>query len=263
MARTMTKTKVKVITGSMTLNEDIVKVIEKIVGDDEVVLKIKNNQGIIEGTDRSMICYFRYEFEANSNKEVKIGIRPSHFSKALKSFDYSEIKFEIKNEKIKVFRDNKCYIFPLYDIVEEEIPEINKLEWDIKTEIDARELKDIIKNTEWFADKLKFKLENGNLTIEAVDYEDLLKYQYKTNIGLNIEKLEVGFPFDKLKVLANLTKNKYIPETITIHLKKDYPIKIEKDGFTLIVAPRIEEEYEIQEPDESFEKVEPKGDETN
>ena len=211
---------------------------------------------MIRVIDKALVClanYFipkenLYKFETNK-KSIEFVLNTELLYRVLKLLNY-QIKIELQSGKLWVSDTTTKYILPLLDEGEFTELDINQLEWNFNFKLSSSEFKEFIKKSEWISDAITFEIKGGVLEISAEN--DTVKVEIKKRVGLS-NNVKVKYPLEYLKKIK-------VDGDYRIYIKKDYPMKLEavdtahiyKDDkqvekevskhFTMIVAPRIEEE---------------------
>lgn len=139
--------------------------------------------------------------------------------KLLMDVTESELVLKLEGDLSRKFR------LPLIDVTEDEI-KIPKSEFDAKVEINARILKEALKDASLFGSSVILRVKDNKLFIEARGSQGTLKTEAKgaKNVVIN-SKAEVVSKYS-LNFLLNIVKEADSEKKILLELKNDAPMKV-------------------------------------
>jgi len=232
-------------------DRDVWRTIANLGSDIQIVVSEKGVDFF--GVDQAMICCFGFhsnvEFEEKPKKEEKFVV-DSNFANILLTFD--EPKLEFLDSRIRISEGKTEFTLPT--IGEQiDVPDVSSLTWENSFELNFDEVKNFLKRTNLIPSPydeptIYFSLEKGSLNLVCGDTFKVVQKNLCVGLDKFIkEDFKVGISknyLDKIKVGKK------------IYIKKDYPIKLEEDGFFVIIAPRVEDEELEEVPvEEQIEEV--------
>jgi len=226
---------------------------------DEAVFRLEKDGIKLRAADRAMVAAVDFylastAFDSYEIDEPRdIGLNIENFVSVLKRASAKDtLVLELKDSKLNVILQNSSrrrFSLPLLEISQEEVPQIEQLEFNSKITMDSDVLEQSIKDAAVVADSLlleatpsKFsliaegdiskaevELEKGNEALAELTTKDVSKARY---------------PLDYLK---KMIKGKKISDNVTLEFSTDYPLKLtfsvlDKCKLSFVLAPRVVEE---------------------
>jgi len=226
---------------------------------DEAVFRLEKDGIKLRAADRAMVAAVDFylastAFDSYEIDEPRdIGLNIENFVSVLKRASAKDtLVLELKDSKLDVILQNSSrrrFSLPLLEISQEEVPQIEQLEFNSKITMDSDVLEQSIKDAAVVADSLlleatpsKFsliaegdiskaevELEKGNEALAELTTKDVSKARY---------------PLDYLK---KMIKGKKISDNVTLEFSTDYPLKLtfsvlDKCKLSFVLAPRVVEE---------------------
>ena len=226
---------------------------------DEAVFRLEKDGIKLRAVDRAIVAAVDFylastAFDSYEIDEPRdIGLNIENFVSVLKRASAKDtLVLELKDSKLNVILQNSSrrrFSLPLLEISQEEVPQIEQLEFNSKITMDSDVLEQSIKDAAVVADSLlleatpsKFsliaegdiskaevELEKGNEALAELTTKDVSKARY---------------PLDYLK---KMIKGKKISDSVTLEFSTDYPLKLtfsvlDKCKLSFVLAPRVVEE---------------------
>lgn len=167
-------------------------------------------------------CFDRYAIEPNF-----VGVDVVELNRILQrllpddklSIDVSdaELKLKFESDMKRFFR------LPLIDVSGEE-PKSPVIEYDVKIEISAHSLKEILKDANLFGSSIVLKVIDGKFFVEAKGSQGVMEAE-ATKVSHISSKKEVTAKFS-LNFLQNIVKQADSAKLITIELKNDSAMRV-------------------------------------
>jgi len=226
---------------------------------DEAVFRLEKDGIKLRAADRAMVAAVDFylastafdSYEIDEPKEI--GLNIENFVSVLKRASAKDVLvLELKESKLEVILQNSSrrrFSLPLLEISQEEVPQIEQLEFNSKVSLDSDVLEQSIKDAAVVADSLlleatpsKFcmiaegdisraevELEKGNEALSELTTKDVSRARY---------------PLDYLK---KMIKGKKISDKVSLEFSTDYPLKLtfsvlDKCKLSFVLAPRVVEE---------------------
>lgn len=200
----------------------------------------------VSETDRAMVSCMKAEFKSVNFDEYdcktseKITINLDLLLKIFKRTKKEDkIKLEIKdkNLEIKIYNNwIKIFTIPILEEEPEEKPDIDKMKFESKAELDAKEMQRIVSDAYELSDNIMIATQNKEIRFLAESGIQKLDVSH-----VNDFKNPVVKSYYSLDYLSEILKVKGF-EKVNIEFSKDYPIRIsfKKDWSKIefIVAPR-------------------------
>lgn len=226
---------------------------------DEGIFKVNKNGLSLMAADRAMVAVVDFklpatvfdEFEVGEERDVAVNMTNLvSVLKRVKSND--KLTIELKDNKLKVTMKNSSvrrFTIPLLEISKEEIPPIDKLNFNAKAKIKADVLKYGIEDGDVVSDSIVFGATKDKFNLKATgditSSELTLKKGNESLLDLKVTGDVISrYPLDYLKKMMKASK---LANEMTLQWSKDYPIKIgfkdvDRMELNFVLAPRVQEE---------------------
>jgi proliferating cell nuclear antigen len=226
---------------------------------DEGIFKIDKNGINLKATDRAMVAAIDFKilptaFDKFEVKEkLSIGLNITNFISILKRVKSGDkLVLELKDSnRLEITIQNSSkrkFTLPLLELKEEELPQIEQLEFSCEAELSSDVLKDGLEDAEVVSDSVVFVASPTKFSIIAegdVNRTELeLEKGSEALLSLNAkEETRARYPLDYLKKMIKASK---ISNRVKLEWGKDYPMKIgfkveDKLSLNFVLAPRVEE----------------------
>ncbi|MEM7821272.1 MAG: proliferating cell nuclear antigen (pcna) [Candidatus Aenigmatarchaeota archaeon] len=240
-----------------TLFTDSISTISELI--DEGVFKISKDGISFIAADRAMVAVVDFKFLATAfeefevDQEYMIGLNiPNLLSVLRRAGAGDKISLNLKEGKLEIIIEGKSkrrFLIPLLDITQEEIPQIDQLEFSSKAEVSSEIIKNGIEDAEIVSDCVLIEGSPSKFGMKAEG--DISSSQLELEKGSNelIElkcstETKARYPIDYLKKMIKGTK---LADSVVIEWGEDYPMKmtfkvIDKLVLSIVLAPRVIEE---------------------
>ena len=223
---------------------------------DEGLFKITPEGLSLTAADRAMVAVtdFNLSKSAFESFEVEgdqsIGISLGNFLNVLKRASGKDvINFELKDNKLNVEivgGGKRRFVVPLLEITQDEIPQIDQLEFATTAEVKSSTLQSGIDDAEIVSDSVILHSSNDKFVMRAEG--DVSSAELELEKGSeDLVSMESGsdsksrYPLDYFKKMMKAAK---IADSVTLQFGQDYPMKLSfKDGdkasLQFVLAPRV------------------------
>lgn len=226
---------------------------------DEGIFKITSTGISLLAADRAMVAVadFRLsksafeEFELDADQTMGLNIanllsvlkRASGKDTLTLMLDKNRLHIEMKNGAKRKF------VVPLIDLTQDEIPQIDQLEFSAKAELNPDVLQSGIDDAEIVSDSVLFQASPGRFLMRSEGDVSSAELELETgNAHLMVLESEsetkARYPLDYLKKMVKAAK---IADSVTLQFGQDYPMKIsfrsgDKASLQFVLAPRVSDE---------------------
>lgn len=223
---------------------------------DEGLFKITPSGISLVAADRAMVAVTDFHLSKNAfeNFEVdsdqSIGLNISNLLSVLKRASGGDtLKFDLSDNKLHIEITNggtRRFVVPLMNITQEEIPQIEQLEFSTKAELKSNILHSGIEDAEIVSDSVLFRASPEKFVMRADG--DVSSAELELESGnshlLSIEtesETTSRYPIDYLKKMMKAAK---IADAVTVQFGQDYPMKLsfksgDKASLQFVLAPRV------------------------
>lgn len=244
----------KATLSKLNLLTDSVSSIAELI--DEGIFKVTKDGISLLAADRAMVAVVDYKLPSSAfdkfevDSDQSIGVNIGNFLSVLKrSSSGDKLTFTLKENKLEVLLEGSSrrrFTLPILDLSQEEVPQINQLEFIAKAELKPSIFQSGIDDAEVVADSVMIEASKTSFGMRAEgDISSSQLELEKGNEGLIDLKCDADvkarYPLDYLKKMAKAAK---IAQTLSLEWGQDYPMKIsfkspEKVTLTYVVAPRV------------------------
>lgn len=223
---------------------------------DEAVFKITPAGISLVAADRAMVAVadFHLSKSAFENFEVDsdqaIGLNMSNLLSVLKrSSGKDKMNLSLVNNKLNieiVDGGSRKFSVPLIDVTQEEIPQIEQLQFSVKAEIQPDVLQSGVDDAEIVSDSVTFQASADTFIMKSDGDLSSSEMEIKSGsphlVSLQSDsEAKSKYPIDYLKKMIKAAK---IADTVTLQFGQDYPMKIsfksgDKASLQFILAPRM------------------------
>jgi proliferating cell nuclear antigen len=225
---------------------------------DEAVFKITPAGISLVAADRAMVAVADFhlaksafeKFEVDSDQAI--GLNMSNLLTVLKrSSGKDKLNFNLANNKLQIEITNggsRKFVVPIIDVTQEEIPQIEQLQFSVKAELNPEILQSGVDDAEIVSDSVTFQATSNKFIMKSEG--DLSSAELEIQSGNpNLLSLESGadtkakYPIDYLKKMIKAAR---IADSVTVQFGQDYPMKMsfksgDKASLQFILAPRMTE----------------------
>jgi len=225
---------------------------------DEGIFKISDKGMSLTAPDRAMVAVVDLNikpqiFESfKVEGEEKLGIDIPNFLSILKrAGGKDKVSLELKDSKLSIVIENsskRSFTLPLLEISEEEVPNIEQLEFKARVKMKPEVLQSGIEDASVVTDSVVLEATpsvfvmraEGDVTSARLELEkgseSLLELEVK-------EEIKARYPLDYLRKMVKVAR---IANEVTVEWGNDYPMKMsfEMNGASIsfVLAPRVTEE---------------------
>jgi proliferating cell nuclear antigen len=247
----------KATLSKLNLLTDSVSSIAELI--DEGIFKITKDGFSLLAADRAMVAVVDYKLPASAFEkfevegENSIGVNIGNFLSILKRASSGDkLTFNLKENKLEILLEGSSrrrFTLPILDLSQEEVPQIDQLEFVTKVELKPSIFQSGIDDAEVVADSVMIEATKTSFGMRAEgDISSAQLELEKGNEALIDLKSETDikarYPLDYLKKMVKASK---IAQTVSLEWGQDYPMKLtfkspENVSLTFVVAPRVSEE---------------------
>jgi len=248
----------KAVTKDVKLLRDSIDTISQLI--DDGLFKLKKEGIELMASDRAMVSFVDFKLKASSfdeyecDKDRTIGVNLLNLLTVLKrvnSNDKLTLNLDEKENKLEVILEGdskRKFAIPLIEISKEDLPQIDKLEFNASADIRSDILEQGINDADIIADSVVIELSPDNLMMSAEGNSSKTELNLEKGndalFDLNVkEKVNSRYSLEYLK---KMIKGSKLADKTRIMLGKDFPLKIEFKGenanLSMILAPRVSEE---------------------
>ncbi|MDI6806385.1 MAG: proliferating cell nuclear antigen (pcna) [Candidatus Aenigmarchaeota archaeon] len=225
---------------------------------DEGIFKISKDGIRLKATDRAMVAAIDFKILANAfdsfevEEKVDMGLSVTNLISILKRIRSGDkLAVELKDARLEIVIQNSSrrkFTLPLIELKEEELPQIEQLEFSCGAELKSDALQAGLEDAEVVADSVVIIASPGKFRMLAEG--DISRTEFELEKGvealINInakEEMRARYPLDYLKKMIKASK---ISDKVKLEWGKDFPIRLEfkagdKGSLSFVVAPRVEE----------------------
>lgn len=223
---------------------------------DEGLFKITPSGISLVASDRAMVAVTDFylskgafeSFEADSDQSI--GLNIANLLSVLKRASAKDkLSFDLGDGKLNIEISNggtRRFVVPLVSITQEEIPQIEQLEFSTKAELNSSVLQSGIEDAEIVSDSVLFQASPEKFVMHAdgdVSSAELELEKGNANL-ISIEAkadAKSRYPIDYLKKMIKAAK---IADSVTLQFGQDYPMKLsfksgDKASLQFVLAPRV------------------------
>jgi proliferating cell nuclear antigen len=226
---------------------------------DEAIFRLEKDGIKLRAADRAMVAAVDFflastafdSYEIDERRDI--GLNIENFVSVLKRASAKDILIlELKDSRLDVILQNSSrrkFSLPLLEISQEEVPQIEQLEFNSKITMDSDVLEESIKDAAVVSDSLLLEATPSKFCLIAEG--DISKAEVELEKG-NESLIELAtkdvsrarYPLDYLK---KMIKGKKISDNVTLEFSTDYPLKLtfsvlDKCKLSFVLAPRVVEE---------------------
>lgn len=248
----------KAVTKDVKLLRDSIDTISQLI--DDGLFKLKKEGIELMASDRAMVSFVDFKLKASSfdeyecDKDISIGVNLLNLLTVLKrvnSNDKLTLNLDEKENKLEVILEGdskRKFAIPLIEISKEDLPQIDKLEFNASADIRSDIFEQGINDADIIADSVVIELSPDNLMMSAEGNSSKTELNLEKGndalFDLNVkEKVNSRYSLEYLK---KMIKGSKLADKTRIMLGKDFPLKIEFKGenanLSMILAPRVSEE---------------------
>ncbi len=247
----------KAVISDVELLRNVFSTIGEIV--DEVVLKVNKDGISLRAADRAMVAAVDLKLSSKAfdsfevDEPLNLGINLENLISVLKRASAKDkITLNLKDSQLEVKLENSSkrrFVLPLLEITQEELPQIEQLEFQTRAEVNGEVLESGIEDADIISDAVLFKATPSAFILKAegdvTQSELTLEKENEGLISLEAsEEITARYPLDYLKKMIKARK---ISDVIKIEFGKDFPLKLtfqagDKCTLSFVLAPRVIEE---------------------
>jgi proliferating cell nuclear antigen PCNA len=247
----------KALISDSRLLRDSISTIGELI--DEGIFKVDKNGLSLIAADRAMVAVVDFKLPATIfdkfevDKDQTIAVNMTNLVSVLKRIESNEkIELELKDNKLEIKMKNastRKFMVPLLDIIQEEIPPINQLDFKARVKVKADILKSGIDDADIVSDSVIFEASKDGFSLRASgdisSTELTLEKGNDALLDINATGIVVArYPLDYLKKIIKASK---LADEINLRWSKDYPIRmdftsVDKVSLGFVLAPRVSEE---------------------
>lgn len=226
---------------------------------DEGIFKITQTGISLVAADRAMVAVADFhlakaafdEFEVDSDQTM--GLNIANLLSVLKRASSKDtLKFNLSGNRLHIEMSaggTRRFVVPLIDITQEEIPQIEQLEFSARAEMRPDVLQSGIDDAEIVSDSVMFNTSpsrfamrsEGDVSSAELELESGNPHLMSLSATSDVKS---RYPLDYLKKMVKAAK---IADTVTIQFGQDYPMKLsfksgDKASLQFVLAPRVSEE---------------------
>jgi len=247
----------KAVTKDSRLLRDSIDTISQLI--DDGLFKLKTDGIELMAADRALVSFVDFKLKASSfeeyecDKEISIGLNLLNLLTVLKRVNPNDkltLILDEKENKLEVILEGdskRKFAIPLIEISREEMPQIDKLEFNALAEIRADIFEQGINDADIVADSIIIELtpENLRMFAEGNNSKAELNLEKGNEALFDLSTKEKVNSRYSLEYLKKMIKGYKISEKAKIMLGKDFPLKLEFKGehanLSMILAPRVAE----------------------
>lgn len=248
----------KAVTKDARLLRDSIDTISQLI--DDGLFKLKKDGIELMAADRAMVSFVDFKLKASSfdeyecEKDRAIGLNLLNLLTVLKRVNVNDkltLNLNEKENKLEVILEGdskRRFAIPLIEISREDMPQIDKLEFNASAEVRSDIFEQGINDADIIADSVVIELAPDNLRMFAEGNSSKTELSLEKGnealFDLNTnEKVNSRYSLEYLKKMIRGSK---LAEKAKIFLGKDFPLKIEFKGenasLSMVLAPRVSEE---------------------
>jgi proliferating cell nuclear antigen len=225
---------------------------------DEGIFKIDKNGINLKATDRAMVAAIDFKMLATAfdkfevEEKLSIGLSITNFISILKRVKAGDkLAFELKDSRLEILIQNSSkrrFTLPLLELKEEELPQIEQLEFSCAAELKSDVLQAGLEDAEVVSDSVVISASPNKFSMIAegdINRAELeLEKGSEALLSINTkEETRARYPLEYLKKMIKASK---ISDKVKLEWGKDYPMKIgfkveDKLSLNFVLAPRVEE----------------------
>lgn len=226
---------------------------------DEGIFKITTSGISLVAADRAMVAVADFHLSKNAfesfevDSDQSIGLNITNLLLVLKRSSAKDtLKFNLEKNRLHIEIANggkRRFVVPLIDLTQEEIPQIEQLEFSTKAELRPEVLQSGIDDAEIVSDSVLFHTSPGKFVMRSEG--DVSSAELELEAGnshlLSLEaqsETRSRYPLDYLKKMVKAAK---IADSVLIEFGQDYPMKLsfksgDKASLQFVLAPRVSED---------------------
>ena len=226
---------------------------------DEGIFKITQTGISLVAADRAMVAVADFHLSKSAFEEfdvdadVSIGLNIANFLSVLKRASGKDtLKLRLDGNRLHVeIKDGgtRRFVVPLIDLTQEEIPQIEQLEFAAKVELMTGVLQSGLEDAEIVSDSVLFNAGPGKFVMRAegdvssAELELEAGNQHLTSVDAKSD-VRSRYPLDYLRKMVKAAK---ISDNVLLQFGQDYPMKLsfksgDKASLQFVLAPRVSEE---------------------
>jgi len=247
----------KATLSKLNLLTDSVSSIAELI--DEGIFKVSKDGITLLAADRAMVAVVDYKLPSSVFEkyevegEHSIGVNIGNFLSILKRASSGDkLTFNLKENRLEILLEGtsrRRFTLPILDLSQEEVPQIDQLEFITRAELKPSIFQSGIDDAEVVADSVIIEASKTSFGMRAEG--DISSAQLELEKGnealLDLKSdgdIRARYPLDYLKKMSKAAK---MSQTVSLEWGQDYPMKIsfkspEKVMLTFVVAPRVSEE---------------------
>lgn len=223
---------------------------------DEAVFKITPAGISLVAADRAMVAVADFHlaksafesFEVDSDQSI--GLNMSNLLSVLKrASGKDKLSLNLMGNKLQIEMTNggsRKFVVPLIDVTQEEIPQIEQLQFSVKAELHPDILQSGVEDAEIVSDSVTFHATPDKFIMKSEG--DVSSAELEVQSGnpqlLSLQsgsEAKAKYPIDYLKKMIKAAR---IADSVTVQFGQDYPMKIsfksgDKASLQFILAPRM------------------------
>jgi len=245
-----------ILNGPSLLVDPLASIAELI---DEGIFKITSSGISLVAADRAMVAVADFHLSKNAfesfeiDSDQSIGLNITNLLSVLKRASGKDVlEFDLVGNRLTIKMKNggtRRFVVPLIDLTQDEIPQIEQLEFSTKAELDPGTLQSGIEDAEIVSDSVLFHTSPNKFVMRSEGDSSSAELELETGNShlLSLEtdsETKSRYPLDYLKKMVKAAK---IADSVMIQFGQDYPMKIsfkagDKASLQFVLAPRVSED---------------------
>ncbi len=226
---------------------------------DEGIFKINKDGISLSAADRAMVAVVNFNISSSAfasyelDADTSIGLNIANLLSVLKRSEGGDkITFNLQDSKLQIEISNSSkrrFVVPIISLTQDEIPQIDQLEFTTQVELKPHILESGIADAEIISDSVLFQASPIKFIMRAEG--DVSKTELEMEKGnealfnLTTEsEIKSRYPIDYLKKMIKAAK---IADSVSLQFGQDYPMKLsfksgDKVNLRFVLAPRVSED---------------------
>jgi len=226
---------------------------------DEGIFKITSSGISLVAADRAMVAVADFhlsraafqEYELDSDQSM--GLNITNLLSVLKRASGKDtLKFNLSGNRLHIEMldgGRRKFVVPLVDLTQEEIPQIEQLEFSASVELMPDILQSGIDDAEIVSDSVLFSTSPGRFLMKAEGDSSSAELEIEKGSPKMVGMEAAGetrsrYPLDYLKKMVKAAK---IADSVKLQFGQDYPMKIsfkagDRASLKFVLAPRVSDE---------------------
>ncbi len=245
-----------ILNGPALLVDPLASIAELI---DEGIFKITSTGISLVAADRAMVAVADFHLSKNAFESFEIdsdqsmGLNITNLLSVLKRASGKDtLEFDLSGNRLSIKMKNggtRRFVVPLIQLTQEEIPQIEQLEFSSRAELSPDVLQSGIEDAEIVSDSVMFHTSPDKFVMRSEGDVSSAELELVTGnshlISLQADSdTKSRYPLDYLRKMVKAAK---IADSVLIQFGQDYPMKLsfragDKASLQFVLAPRVSEE---------------------